>query len=302
MLRRTRRDQALGFSLDEIRELLNASRKHRLAALRTRRDAVRQRAAETADVVRAIDREITAEKRRRRATAGPARARGGPGQRVLGAVDVHDRSSDIRSAGAGARRAAPVGNRPDHGRRRGSADGLDPRLSPRLGECRRRMPASLGGGRPRTGRTGRSPRSRSSGRRRCLRGTRRPSRHIAPALRRTWPSAHQRSGPMRWTIRQRRLPDHHGQARRLGETVPCRGRRNQGHGGEPGVPIRTVTHRRDADGCRPGHGRREIDALAQRTAETSLRRIRVGTSAFGQRTGSNNRNWETRFAAASRRP
>lgn len=60
-LRRIRRYQALGFSLDEIRELLNASRKHRLAALRTQRDAIRQRAVETADVVRAIDREITAE-------------------------------------------------------------------------------------------------------------------------------------------------------------------------------------------------------------------------------------------------
>ncbi|MCY4014101.1 MAG: MerR family transcriptional regulator [Gammaproteobacteria bacterium] len=60
-LRRIRRYQALGFSLDEIQELLNASRKNRLDALRNQRDAVRQRATETADVVRAINREITAE-------------------------------------------------------------------------------------------------------------------------------------------------------------------------------------------------------------------------------------------------
>ena len=60
-LRRIRRYQALAFSLDEVGELLNASRKHRLAALRTQRDAIRQRVAETADVARAIDREITAE-------------------------------------------------------------------------------------------------------------------------------------------------------------------------------------------------------------------------------------------------
>lgn len=60
-LRRIRRYQALGFTLDEIQELLNASRKNRLDALRNQRDAVRQRATETADVVRAINREITAE-------------------------------------------------------------------------------------------------------------------------------------------------------------------------------------------------------------------------------------------------
>lgn len=60
-LRRIRRYQALGFSLDEIQELLNASRKYRLDALRGQRDAIRRHAAETADVVRAINREITAE-------------------------------------------------------------------------------------------------------------------------------------------------------------------------------------------------------------------------------------------------
>ena len=60
-LRRIRRYQALGFSLDEIRELLTASAKDRLAALRNQRDAIRQRAAETAGVVRAINREITME-------------------------------------------------------------------------------------------------------------------------------------------------------------------------------------------------------------------------------------------------
>ena len=60
-LRRIRRYQALGFSLDEIKELLEASGKKRVAALRTQRDAIRQRAAETAGIVHAINREITME-------------------------------------------------------------------------------------------------------------------------------------------------------------------------------------------------------------------------------------------------
>ena len=60
-LRRIRRYQALGFSLEEVRELLNASGQDRLAALRKQRDAIQQRAAETDGVVRAINREITAE-------------------------------------------------------------------------------------------------------------------------------------------------------------------------------------------------------------------------------------------------
>ena len=60
-LRRIRRYQALGFSLDEVRELLTASGQDRLAALRKQRDAIRQRAAEAAGVIRAINREITAE-------------------------------------------------------------------------------------------------------------------------------------------------------------------------------------------------------------------------------------------------
>ena len=55
-LRRIRRYQALGFSLDEIKELLGASGKKRLATLRGQRDAIRQRAAETAGVVHAINR------------------------------------------------------------------------------------------------------------------------------------------------------------------------------------------------------------------------------------------------------
>ena len=60
-LRRIRRYQALGFSLEEVRELLTASGQDRLAALRKQRDAIQQRAAETDGVVRAINREITAE-------------------------------------------------------------------------------------------------------------------------------------------------------------------------------------------------------------------------------------------------
>lgn len=60
-LRRIRRYQALGFSLDEIRELLTASAKDRLAALRSQRDAIRHRAAETTAIVHAINREITME-------------------------------------------------------------------------------------------------------------------------------------------------------------------------------------------------------------------------------------------------
>ena len=60
-LRRIRRYQALAFSLDETRELQTASGPSRLAALRHQRDAIRQRAAATAAVVHAINREITAE-------------------------------------------------------------------------------------------------------------------------------------------------------------------------------------------------------------------------------------------------
>ena len=60
-LRRIHRYQALGFSVDEIKELLGATGKKRLAALRGQRDAIRQRAAETAGIVHAINREITME-------------------------------------------------------------------------------------------------------------------------------------------------------------------------------------------------------------------------------------------------
>lgn len=60
-LRRIRRYQALGFSLDEIRELLTASAKDRLAAMRNQRDAIRHRAAETTAILHAINREITME-------------------------------------------------------------------------------------------------------------------------------------------------------------------------------------------------------------------------------------------------
>ena len=60
-LQRIRRYQVLGFSLDEIKGLLTASAKERLAALRNQRDAIRQRAAETSGVVHAINREITME-------------------------------------------------------------------------------------------------------------------------------------------------------------------------------------------------------------------------------------------------
>ena len=56
-----RRYQALGFSLDEIKELQHASAEERVAALREQRDAIRQRAVETAGIVHAINREITME-------------------------------------------------------------------------------------------------------------------------------------------------------------------------------------------------------------------------------------------------
>ena len=58
-LRNVRRYRALGFSLDEIKELLRASVKDRVAALRKQRDAIRQRTSETAGIVHAINREIT---------------------------------------------------------------------------------------------------------------------------------------------------------------------------------------------------------------------------------------------------
>ena len=60
-LRRIRRYQGYGFSLDEIGELLTATAVDRLKALRNQRDAVRQRATDTAQVVRAINQEITME-------------------------------------------------------------------------------------------------------------------------------------------------------------------------------------------------------------------------------------------------
>ena len=60
-LRRIRRYRALAFSLDEIKELLGASGKDRLAAFHDQREAIRQRAARTAGIVHAINREITME-------------------------------------------------------------------------------------------------------------------------------------------------------------------------------------------------------------------------------------------------
>ena len=58
-LRRIRRYQGFGFTLDEIRELLEATPQDRLTVLRKQRDAIRQRASETAGIVRAINKEIT---------------------------------------------------------------------------------------------------------------------------------------------------------------------------------------------------------------------------------------------------
>ena len=60
-LQRIRRYQGFGFSLDEIGELLTAKAPDRLEALRNQRDAVRQRTSDTAQVVRAINQEITKE-------------------------------------------------------------------------------------------------------------------------------------------------------------------------------------------------------------------------------------------------
>jgi len=60
-LRRIRRYQGFGFSLDEIGELLTANSPDRLKSLRSQRDAVRQRASDTAQVVRTINQEITME-------------------------------------------------------------------------------------------------------------------------------------------------------------------------------------------------------------------------------------------------
>ena len=60
-LQRIRRYQGFGFSLDEIGELLTAKAPDRLHALRSQRDAVRQRASDTAVIVRTINQEITIE-------------------------------------------------------------------------------------------------------------------------------------------------------------------------------------------------------------------------------------------------
>ena len=61
LLRRIRRYQGLGFSLGEIPELVAASASDRLATLQKQRDAIRSRASETAEIVRAIDREMDME-------------------------------------------------------------------------------------------------------------------------------------------------------------------------------------------------------------------------------------------------
>lgn len=61
MLRTVRRYQSFGFALDEIKELLRVSAAERLAALRRQRDAVRQRVADSAGIVHAINREIAME-------------------------------------------------------------------------------------------------------------------------------------------------------------------------------------------------------------------------------------------------
>ena len=60
-LRRIRRYQGFGFSLDEVGELLTAKAPDRLQALGNQRDAVRQQASDTAQLVRAINQEITME-------------------------------------------------------------------------------------------------------------------------------------------------------------------------------------------------------------------------------------------------
>lgn len=60
-LRRIRRYQGFGFSLEEIGELLAATAQDRLTALRKQRDAIRQRASEAAAIMRAINKEITME-------------------------------------------------------------------------------------------------------------------------------------------------------------------------------------------------------------------------------------------------
>ena len=76
-LRRIRRYQGFGFSLDEIGELLTAKAPDRLTALRNQRDAVRQRASDTAQVVRTINQEITMENNgEREPTDRLGRARG----------------------------------------------------------------------------------------------------------------------------------------------------------------------------------------------------------------------------------
>jgi DNA-binding transcriptional MerR regulator len=60
-LRRIRRYQGFGFSLDEIGKLLAATVSERLKALRAQRDTIRHRARETAGIVRTINQEITME-------------------------------------------------------------------------------------------------------------------------------------------------------------------------------------------------------------------------------------------------
>ena len=157
-LRRIRRYQALGFSLEEVRELLTASGQDRLAALRKQRDAIQQRAAETDGVVRAINREITAE------TGGGTEPpdRLGRAEALVSEYLERSKSEGVPQQSTLLAEALDLLRPLATGESMDAAGGqtrcMDPRLPPRLGECGRAVP-TLPGLRRRTGRTGRSLRS-----------------------------------------------------------------------------------------------------------------------------------------------
>ena len=159
-LRRIRRYQALGFSLEEILELLAASGQDRLAVLRKQRDAIRQHAAETAGVVRAINREITVENGG--GTEPPDRL--GRAEALVSEYLERSKSEGVPQQSTLLAEALDL-LRPlvtgVHERRVGQTRRLDTRPSPRLGESGRSVPTvpgsdgGLGGPGVRCARSGR---------------------------------------------------------------------------------------------------------------------------------------------------
>ena len=302
VLRRTRRDQALGFSLDEIRELPNASRKHRLTALRTRRDAVRQRAAQrppTSSVP------LTERSPRKNGDGAQPPDLLGRAEALVSEYLEQSTSTTVPRISALPAQALdvlrPLATGPTmdaaavrltvwiHGCRHDWANVAD--------VCQRLLGADRGLGGPGVRRArGRRGADAAWAARGGRRGTSHPhcgGHGRAPTKGVGRCDGQFDNGACRITTGKRDA------SVKLFRVVDAGTRATAENRASRYEQLHTAVMLMGAD--RDTYGR-EIDALAQRMAETSLRRIRVGTSAYGQRTGSNNRNRETRFAAANRRP